>query len=94
MKQHCKTALEQVCASHLRETVALLVVMFLRNLKKEELNNRPQYFLNYLQLPVMRSGHSGAHVQNPVVILVWRELEDARAFVKFLNWGAMVPKRM
>lgn len=39
----------------------------------------------------MRSGHSGAHVQKHVVILVLRELEDASAFVKFLNWDAMVP---
>lgn len=58
---------------------------------KEETNYRRQYFLNPLQLPVMGSGHSGAHVQKHAAILEWRELEDVHAFVKFQNWDAMVP---
>lgn len=41
----------------------------------------------------MRSGQSGARAREPVVHLVWRELDDARAFVKFLSWVAMVPER-
>ena len=41
----------------------------------------------------MHSGHSGAHAQKPVVHSVWRELDDARAFVRFESWVVMVPKR-